>query len=60
MLTAIRWKYYTYSSKMEEDGFDQNIYTWNGIISGLIENGHYELAMQVFSEMQSSKMGPDI
>ncbi|XAR71609.1 hypothetical protein NMG60_11017966 [Bertholletia excelsa] len=46
--------------EMKEDGFDSNVYTWNGIIAGLVENGYYESAMQSFYEMQALNLRPDI
>ncbi|KAE8727362.1 Binding [Hibiscus syriacus] len=44
---------------MREDGFEPNVYTWNGIISGHVENDLNDKAMQLFSEMQTSNMRPD-
>ncbi|EEF46697.1 pentatricopeptide repeat-containing protein, putative [Ricinus communis] len=46
--------------KMQEDGFEPNIYTWNGILAGYVENGHLDLAMQLFSEMHTGDVRPDI
>ena len=45
---------------MERDGFDPNIYTWNGLIAGCMENGHNELALQIFSQLQETELRPDI
>ncbi|KAF5442693.1 hypothetical protein F2P56_035324 [Juglans regia] len=46
--------------KMKADGFELNVYTWNGMIAGYMENGHYDLAMKLFAEMQTSHLRPDI
>ncbi|KAL3630722.1 hypothetical protein CASFOL_023706 [Castilleja foliolosa] len=45
---------------MKNDGFEPNIYTWNGIIAGYVENGHNELALELFSDLQASNLKPDI
>ncbi|KAM7514454.1 hypothetical protein LguiA_004037 [Lonicera macranthoides] len=37
--------------RMNEGGFEPTIYTWNGIIAGQVENGLYESALQLFSNM---------
>lgn len=46
--------------EMKEDGFDPNAYTWNGIIAGHVENGCHELALEMFSQMHTSNLQPDI
>ncbi|KAL0321576.1 UNVERIFIED_CONTAM: Pentatricopeptide repeat-containing protein, chloroplastic [Sesamum calycinum] len=46
--------------RMKGDGFEPNIYTWNGIIAACVENGHHELALQLFSDLQASNLRPDI
>ncbi|KAJ8771346.1 hypothetical protein K2173_026523 [Erythroxylum novogranatense] len=46
--------------KMKEDGYEQNIYTWNGILAGHLENGHLDLAMKLFYEIQTLNLRPDI
>ena len=43
-----------------KDGFEPNVYMWNGIIAGLVENDLHDKAIQLFSEMQASNMRPDI
>ncbi|KAG6401744.1 hypothetical protein SASPL_138609 [Salvia splendens] len=35
------------------DEFELDVYTWNGIVAGCVENGHHEMAMQLFSQLQS-------
>ncbi|KAJ0971104.1 hypothetical protein J5N97_019063 [Dioscorea zingiberensis] len=47
-------------SLMHKEGFEPNIYTWNGIVAGLMENAHNELAFKFFSEMQTSETKPDV
>ncbi|XP_050203731.1 pentatricopeptide repeat-containing protein At2g13600-like [Mercurialis annua] len=46
--------------KMREDGFEPNVHTWNGILAGHVENGHLDVAMQLFSEMQMKIPTADI
>ncbi|KAG9452668.1 hypothetical protein H6P81_005572 [Aristolochia fimbriata] len=46
--------------KMEAEGLNPNIYTWNGIIAGLLENGKHKSALRLFSEMQNEALKPDI
>ncbi|KAK6275349.1 hypothetical protein POUND7_005058 [Theobroma cacao] len=46
--------------KMNEDGFEPNVYTWNGIIAGHVENDLHDKAMQLIFEMQTSNVRPDI
>ncbi|XP_077243110.1 pentatricopeptide repeat-containing protein At3g16610-like [Tasmannia lanceolata] len=47
--------------KMKKDGLHPNIYTWNGILTGYVENGHNELALQLFSEIQNTlNLKPDV
>ncbi|XP_039123057.1 pentatricopeptide repeat-containing protein At2g13600-like [Dioscorea cayenensis subsp. rotundata] len=47
-------------SLMRKEGFEPNIYTWNGIVAGLMDNGENEFALKMFSEMQTSETKPDV
>lgn len=46
--------------RMEQDGFQANVYTWNSILAGHVENNLHEVAMQLFLEMQASGITPDV
>ncbi|XWS61367.1 hypothetical protein CRYUN_Cryun07bG0120300 [Craigia yunnanensis] len=46
--------------KMKEDGFEPNVYTWNGITAGHVENDLHDKAIQLLSEKLTSNMRPDI
>ncbi|KNA19696.1 hypothetical protein SOVF_058820 [Spinacia oleracea] len=43
-----------------DEVIDRVISTWNILISGHVDNDHYEVALHLFSEMQSTNMRPDI
>lgn len=45
--------------KMQRDGMEPNIVTYNAMISGCARNNEPDLAMDVFREMQASGFQPD-
>ncbi|XP_047328423.1 pentatricopeptide repeat-containing protein At2g21090-like [Impatiens glandulifera] len=46
--------------RMKEEGLNPNIYTMNGIMAGLVENGNFHSAMELFSGMQGFELKPDV
>lgn len=45
---------------MQEDGFEPSGYTWNGILAAQMDNDQHEMALELFSNMQSSNLRPDV
>ncbi|KAL2921747.1 hypothetical protein RDABS01_013238 [Bienertia sinuspersici] len=43
-----------------EEVADKDMRTWNTLISGHVENGHYKVALQLLVEMQRTNLRPDI